>query len=390
MNAPTTTQQMTPEKVRNISDLGSFLGTRMKQIKSVIASNLTPEKMARISLNEQRNNDNLAKIAIQNPESFVNAVVQASHLGLEIGGVLGQAYLVPYKGEIKMMAGYRGLISLARRSGEITSINAEIVYANDTFDLVLGVAPKVTHKPMLDGPRGEPKLAYMVANFKDGGHHFEWMTMEEIMSIKARSSAVQSGKKTPWDTDRDEMIRKTVIRRGWKYLPMSIEMQTAQLIESANEQGKSVVIDGDSVLVQDDPEAPDAHAEAEKPAYSDADFTKNLPAWRKLISDGKKTADQIIAMANSKAPLTPGQIATLKNTSAPGADGSAQASNGGAGAAASNPAAVTFAQVEAKLNKSDSMDVLDLAADLIGEVADPQQRAELSALYNKRKEELQA
>ena len=95
-------------------------------------------------------------------------------------------------------------------------------------------------------------------------------------------------------------------------------------------------------------------------------------------------------MANSKAPLTPGQIATLKNTSAPGADGSAQASNGGAGAAASNPAAVTFAQVEAKLNKSDSMDVLDLAADLIGEVADPQQRAELSALYNKRKEELQA
>lgn len=390
MNAPTTTQQITPDKVKTIADLGSFLGTRMKQIKSVIASNLTPEKMARISLNELRNNDYLAKIAIQNPESFVNAVVQASHLGLEIGGVLGQAYLVPYKGEIKMMPGYRGLISLARRSGEITSINAEIVYANDTFDLSLGVAPAVVHKPMLDGDRGEPKLAYMVANFKDGGHHFEWMTIAEVMSIKARSSAVQSGKKTPWDTDRDEMIRKTVIRRGWKYLPMSIEMQTAQLIETANDLGKNVVIDGDAVLVQDDPDAPDAHAEAKQP-YSQADFEKNLPGWKKAIADGKRTADQVIAMANSKAPLTEQQIATIRNsTSASAEASSAQAGNGGAGAAALNPAAVTFAQVEASLLKSKDLDVLSVAADLIGEVSDPAQRTELAAIYNKRKEELES
>lgn len=311
MNAPTTTQQMTPEKVKTISDLGSFLGARMKQIKSVIASNLTPEKMARISLNELRNNDFLAKIAVQNPESFVNSVVQASHLGLEIGGVLGQAYLVPYKGEIKMMPGYRGLISLARRSGEITSINAEIVYQNDTFDLVLGIAPQVTHKPMLEGPRGEPKLAYMVANFKDGGHHFEWMTMEEIMSIKDRSSAVKSGKPTPWDTDRDEMIRKTVIRRGWKYLPMSIEMQTAQLIESANEQGKNVVIDGDAILVQDDQGGGSGGAPEEPQFYPQEDFDKSLPSWKKLIIDGKKTPEQIIMVASSKAPLTKEQKAVI-------------------------------------------------------------------------------
>lgn len=386
MNAPATTQQMAPASVKTIGDLGSFLGTRMKQIKSVIASNLTPEKMARIALNELRNNDYLAKIAVQNPESFVNSIVQASHLGLEIGGVLGQAYLVPYKGEIKMMAGYRGLISLARRSGEITSINAEIVYENDTFDLVLGVAPQVTHKPMLDGPRGEPKLAYMVANFKDGGHHFEWMTMEEIMSIKARSSAVQSGKKTPWDTDRDEMIRKTVIRRGWKYLPMSIEMQTAQLIESANEQGKSVVIDGDAVLVQDEQEP----AAEEKPTYSQADFEKNYPGWKKLIDAGKKTPEQIIATVSSKAPLTAEQIAAIKNTSAQSAEGSAQAQDGGSAGAAAASNGVTFAQVEASLLKSKDLDVLSVAADLIGEVADPAQRTELTAIYNKRKEELQA
>jgi|JI9StandDraft_1071089.scaffolds.fasta_scaffold132074_2 recombination protein RecT len=240
------------QQPRSIADLSHILAGKMKTIKSVIASTLTPEKMARIALNELRQSDYLAKIAIQNPGSFINAVTQAAHLGLEIGGALGQAYLVPYKGEIKMMPGYRGLISLARRSGEITSISAEVVYENDEFDLALGIDPKVSHKPCLKGPRGEPVLAYMVARFKFGGHHFEWMTIDEIMAIKARSSAVKSGKSTPWDTDRDEMIRKTVVRRGWKYLPMSIEMQGAAVIEAANDQGRNVTIDGDSVVVSDD------------------------------------------------------------------------------------------------------------------------------------------
>ncbi|SET40467.1 recombination protein RecT [Nitrosomonas marina] len=239
------------DKPKNISDLTHFLSNRMGQIKSVISSNLTPEKMCRIALNELRSNPYLAKIAIQNPGSFVNSVIQASHLGLEIGGALGQAYLVPFKGEIKMMPGYRGLISLARRSGEISSINAEIVYENDLFDLELGIDTKVKHKPCLSGDRGEPNLVYMVAHFKDGGSHFEWMTVAEVMKIKARSSAVKSGKETPWDTDRDEMIKKTIIRRGWKYLPMSIEMQSAEKIDTANESGKSVFIEGDGVVIDE-------------------------------------------------------------------------------------------------------------------------------------------
>jgi len=239
-------------KPKNINELSQFMAGRMSQVKSVIANKLTPEKMARIALNELRNNDFLAKIAIQNPGSFVNAVVQASHLGLEIGGALGQAYLVPFKGEIKMMPGYRGLISLARRSGEISSINAQVVYENDVFDLELGLDTKVKHKPNLNGERGEPKLAYMVAHFKDGGSHFEWMTVAEVMKIKARSSAVKAGGTTPWDTDRDEMIKKTIIRRGWKYLPMSIEMQSAEKIEAANEDGRSVVIDGDGSVIVDE------------------------------------------------------------------------------------------------------------------------------------------
>ncbi|SFI76485.1 recombinase RecT [Nitrosomonas sp. Nm34] len=236
-------------KPKTIGDLSKFLADRMGQIKSVVASNLTPEKMCRVALNELRNNEYLAKLAIQNPASFVNAIVQASHLGLEIGGVLGQAYLVPYKNEIKMIPGYRGLISMARRSGEISSINAEIVYENDEFDLELGIQTKVKHKPKLNGDRGKPMIAYMVAHFKSGGSHFEWMTIDEVMKIKNRSASVKSGRSSPWDTDESEMIKKTVIRRGWKYLPMSIEMQQAAIVDTAIEQDKNVVIDGESFVV---------------------------------------------------------------------------------------------------------------------------------------------
>ena len=238
-------------KPTNMSELSQFLASRMGQIKSVIANRLTPEKMARIALNELRNNPYMANIAIQNPSSFVNAIIQASHLGLEIGGALGQAYLVPYKNEIKMIPGYRGLISLARRSGEISSINAVVVYENDEFDLELGLETKLRHRPNLTGDRGEPRLAYMVAHFKDGGCHFEWMTIDEVMKIRDRSSAAKSGKTTPWDTDRDEMIKKTVIRRGWKYLPMSIEMQEAERIDTAIEQNQRVTIDEDGSVVVD-------------------------------------------------------------------------------------------------------------------------------------------
>jgi len=246
LKAAATGRQVT--KPKNINELSQFVAGRMGQIKSVIANKLTPEKMARIALNELRSNAYLAKVAMENPGSFVNAIIQASHLGLEIGGTLGQAYLVPFKGEIKMMPGYRGLIALARRSGEISSIKAEVVYEKDTFELVLGLETKVTHIPNLDGDRGEPKLAYMVANFKDGGRHFDWMTVAEVMKIKSRSSAVKSGKETPWDTDRDEMIKKTIIRRGWKYLPMSVEMQDAEKIDSAVDQGKGVIIEDGGVI----------------------------------------------------------------------------------------------------------------------------------------------
>ena len=251
----------------SIGGLGAVLASKLGQIKSVVASTVTAEKMSRIALNELRKNEYLAKLALNNPDSFINSVMQASHLGLEIGGALGQAYLVPFKNEVTMIPGYRGLLTLARRSGFITSIKAEMVYEHDTFELELGIETKVVHKPLLDGERGKPKLVYMVAHFTDGGYHFEWMSIGEVDKIRKRSP---SGEKGPWVTDYEQMALKTVIRRGWKYLPMSIEMQKAEVIERAVDDGKTagLVIDGDSVEIDvTEPQGAAPEIDPNKPTF---------------------------------------------------------------------------------------------------------------------------
>jgi recombination protein RecT len=280
LRAATGDADKTPKQmvVNDINDLQRLLSFKTKQIGSVIASNLTPEKMCRIAMNELRQNSYLANIAVKNPGSFVNAILQASHLGLEIGGALGQAYLVPYKDEIKMIPGYRGLISLSRRSGDITSINAEVVYENDKFELELGIDPKMKHVPELNGDRGLPKLVYMVAKFKDGGYHFEWMSMQDVEKVRAASSSDTKKTTSPWVKWYEEMAKKTVVRRGWKYLPMSIEMESALTIETANDENRSVVFDNDtgSIVVDDGEGAVDQKPD-DKPAIEN-NPSETLPA----------------------------------------------------------------------------------------------------------------
>lgn len=107
--------------------------------------------------------------------------------------------------------------------------------------------------------------------------------------------------------------------------------------------------------------------------YPAADFQKNLPAWRKLMAAGKKSADQIVAMVSSKATLTPEQIAEIRKEPEPVTDA---------------PVKVSYATVASALHGAKDSDALATAADLIGEVSDPEQRRDLQAIYDKRETEL--
>jgi recombination protein RecT len=168
-----------------------------------------------------------------------------AQLGLEPDGVLGQAYLVPFRGKVQFIAGYRGLLTLARNSGEISSIQAHEVCQNDEFSYGYGLNEHLDHKPA-EGERGEVTHFYAYAKFKDGGHVFEVMTRRQVEAVRDKSEgyrAFKSGaiKSTPWGDHFVEMGRKTAIRRISKYLPLSV--QKAASFEDAVDRGAAATID---------------------------------------------------------------------------------------------------------------------------------------------------
>ncbi|HAS51151.1 MAG TPA: recombinase RecT, partial [Gammaproteobacteria bacterium] len=161
------------------------------EIARALPRHLNPDRMTRIALTEFRKNPKLAEC---DPRSVFAAVIMASQLGLE-PGLMGQCYLIPYKSECQLIPGYQGLLDLVRRSGKVKRIEAQVVYERDHFTYRTGLTVTLDHEPLLDGDRGEPRLAYAVAEFTDGGHHVEIMTRAQIEAIRDRGSNSQNAKR---------------------------------------------------------------------------------------------------------------------------------------------------------------------------------------------------
>lgn len=174
--------------------------------------------------------------------SLVAALLQCAELGLEPGGALGRAYLVPYGDQCTLIVGYQGLIDLARRSGDLQQVEAHAVYEGDTFEVEFGLTPKLKHTPKLTGERGKAILFYCIARFRDEAVHIEVMTAAEVDAIRARSKSKDAG---PWKTDPDRMGCKTVLRRAAHYWPMRAE--AASLLARAFEADDQDYVDGQAL-----------------------------------------------------------------------------------------------------------------------------------------------
>lgn len=189
-----------------------------KQISAALPKHLNEDRMVRLALTEIRKNSQLMNC---DRNSLLGAILECSQLGLEPGNNLGHAYLLPYGKECNLIIGYKGLIDLARRSGQIISLNARGVREHDDFEIEYGIDEKLRHIPN-KGDRGSLIGFYAIARFIDGGHQFEYMTISEIDKIKDTSKSAKS-RMSPWNDYYEEMAKKTVIRRLFKYLPISIE-----------------------------------------------------------------------------------------------------------------------------------------------------------------------
>lgn len=266
-----------PAKDMGAKNVAQYFAAHEKQIISVLPAFMDSKRMLRIAVNAISNTPRLADCTV---ESLLGAVIQSSIMGLEPNTPLGQAYLVPFRNtkknvmEVQFIMGYKGLIDLARRSGQIESINAHEIYSNDEFEFSYGLEETLVHKPTWEADRGNFVGAYAVAKFKDGGHIFEVMSKAQIESIRDNSQGYRAAKQykfsSPWMTSFDEMARKTCIRRISKYLPMSIEMQNAVTLDNTSDKGQpqelADVLTGDYQVV----ETSDQAIEEEKQAQIEA------------------------------------------------------------------------------------------------------------------------
>ena len=191
------------------------------EIAKALPSVLTPERFTRITLSALSTN---AKLAETTPQSFLGAMMTAAQLGLEPNTPLGQAYLIPYRNhgvlECQFQLGYKGLIDLAYRSGEVSTIQAHVVYENDEFEYELGLEPKLRHVPA-KSDRGDPVFFYAVFRTKDGGYGFDVMSVDDVRAhAKKYSKSYSNG---PWQTNFEEMAKKTVLKRVLKYAPLKTD-----------------------------------------------------------------------------------------------------------------------------------------------------------------------
>lgn len=278
----------------------TLLAQNAAAIAKILPKHVTPDRMMQVALTAFTSTPALQECYVP---SLIGAVVQSASMGLEPNTVLGHAYLLPFKNKKKnrtdcqLIIGYRGMIDLARRSGEIVSINAHVVREGDDFSYEYGLDEHLRHVPSED-EHGDITHAYAIAHLKGGGHVFEVMTRKQIDEVRAMS---KSGNYGPWKDHFEAMARKSVIRRLSKYLPMSVQMAMAvDTDEKAdrNEQDFGSIFEGDFTTEGVDPVGDASFDDDEVVAEQEDDKKPSSPKKKAAVKKkrAKPAGDDAISM----------------------------------------------------------------------------------------------
>ena len=233
--------------------LKSYVQDMLPEIAKALPSVMTPERFMRITLTALSSTPKLAECT---RDSFLGSMMQAAQLGLEPNTPLGQAYLIPYRNgrtgkmECQFQLGYKGMLDLAYRSGEVTFVKAHEVCENDVFEYSFGLEPTLTHVPAQSN-RGEVIAYYAVWKGKTGGFGFEVMSRDECVEHRRKYSKASN---SPWDSNFDAMAKKTVLKKALKYAPVASDFARGVAADStilhAVKNEDDGLLEVDSVIVE--------------------------------------------------------------------------------------------------------------------------------------------
>ena len=281
------TQGKALAKANPAGDFKGILAANWHKIAAVMPKHMSEDRMFQLAMSAYNSTPQLAECSTV---SVLSCIMKCAALGMEPSAVdgLGRAYILPFRNgktrrmEATFILGYKGMIDLARRSGEVESISARAVYEGDEFRYAYGLNEDLYHVPMHKSD--QLTYAYCIARFKDGGHYFIVLSRKEIEAARKASKAGNNG---PWVTNYDAMAIKTAIRRAFPYLPVSIVAQEAAAADEQTPDYSSVL----SPVVPTAEQEPAGEPE-EAPAGVDPE-TGEIMA--EIASDEPELADEDIA-----------------------------------------------------------------------------------------------
>lgn len=212
----------------------------------VLPKELPPERIIRTVLVSCEMNKYLLEC---DRGSLLRAAMTAAVLGLEVDGVTGQGYLVPFKGKVQFLPGYKGMVTIAARSGR--TLEGFIVRDQDAFafDEANGT---VRHQKALGGEKQRRVVAaYAVSRGEGVPTMVRVMSLDEIIAVRDRSAGYRaSPERSPWATDFDAMARKCPIRMLAKDIP-NISLQAAAALDTHHDLGRETYIRQDRAVIVD-------------------------------------------------------------------------------------------------------------------------------------------
>jgi|SRR5579859_2318644 len=191
------------------------------QIAAALPRHMTADRMIRVALTATMRTPGLLNCT---KESFFKCLLDCSAMGLEPDG--RRAHLIPYGKECTLVVDYKGLADLVRRSGDVSYIHADVVYAGDEFSYGFGTRAHLHHVPNLDSSTSRRvRAVYSFVRLKDGSEDFAVMSEAQVNEIRTKYSKQPNGK--AWTDRWGEMAKKTVFRNHSKWLPLSAEVRDA-------------------------------------------------------------------------------------------------------------------------------------------------------------------
>jgi len=219
--------------------------------------NITPDKFVQVVLTEVKKNDKLIQALIENPASMYASILSGAEIGLMPSEMIGEFYLIPrnmkqdngtYKMTVCCQIGYKGLVSILLRSGDITRIHTEVVYEGDEFEAIYGLEPTINHKPNFNAIRTADRIkyAYAVAKNKNGEYQFAVMTRKEIEVIRDMPKYKNDLYFNDDKGNNRWMERKAALIQLSKMLPKDYYAKKAISMDSQLESGALLTLDEDN------------------------------------------------------------------------------------------------------------------------------------------------